>query len=113
MLRKIECFIQPQKLEGLKDALVDAGVEGMSVIECRGFGRQFGYAPEENHAEQVKFRDKLKLEIVVDEEVVEDTIDVIKRMARTGTIGAGKIFVVPVEDAVRISTEEVGRSAIH
>ena len=113
MLRKIECFVQPQKLDGLKEALVEAGVEGMSVLNCQGFGRSLGYAQDEQPMEPAKFLDKLKLEIVVEEEVVEDIIEVIKRMAYTGTIGAGKIFVIPVEDAVRISTQEVGRSAIY
>ncbi|MBM4049051.1 MAG: P-II family nitrogen regulator [Planctomycetes bacterium] len=111
-MRKIEGFIQPFKLEELKDALIKVGVEGMSVLPCKGFGRQLGYGAEETPSSSVKFLDKLKLEIVVEEEHVEEVIEVIKRMARTGTIGAGKIFVIPVEDAIRISTQEVGRSAI-
>lgn len=113
MLKKIECFIQPSKLDNLKDALFGAGVEGMSVLEVKGAGRQRGYGRDEKPEEEVKFLPKTKLEIVVDEAIVEDIIVLIKRLARTGTIGAGKIFVVPVEDAVRVSTDEVGRSAIH
>jgi len=112
MLRKIECFIQPSKLDAIKDALFDAGVEGLSVTDVRGVGCQRGYTSEEKPKKKVKFLPKTKLEIVVDEEIVEDVIAVIKKLARTGTIGAGKIFVVPVEDAIRISTEEVGKSAI-
>lgn len=112
MLRKVECFIQPFKLDEIKDALVKVGVEGMSVLECKGFGRQLGYKPNETPSSAIKFLEKIKLEIVVEEECVESVIEVIQRMARTGTIGAGKIFVLPVEDAIRISTHEVGRSAI-
>lgn len=113
MLKKIECFIQPFKLDAIKDALFEIGVEGMSVIEAKGFGRQRGYHENEVPNKKVKFLPKIKLEIVVDEDIVEDVITVIKRLARTGNIGAGKMFVLPVEDAVRISTEETGRSAIH
>ena len=113
MLKKIECFIQPSKLDTIKDALFNAGAEGVSVTDVRGVGRQRGYTPEEKPKKKVKFLPKTKLEIVVDEEMVEDIIALIKRLARTGTIGAGKIFVVPVEDAIRISTEEVGKSAIY
>ena len=113
MLKKIECFIQPFKLDELKEALMKAGVEGMSVLNAKGVGRQRGYTNGDSTERPVKFRDKLKLEIVVDEEIVDHVIAVIKELARTGEIGAGKIFVIPVEDALRISTEEAGKSAIH
>lgn len=113
MLKKIECFIQPSRLDSIKDALFNAGAEGLSVTDVRGVGRQRGYTQEEKPKKEVKFLPKTKLEIVVDEEMVDDMIALIRKLAQTGTIGAGKIFVVPVEDAVRISTEEVGKSAIH
>ena len=113
MLKKIECFIQPSKLDSIKDALFDAGVEGLSVSEVQGVGRQRGYTKKEKEGKEVKFLPKTKLEIVVDEEIVEKIIALIKKLGKTGTIGAGKIFVVPVEDAIRISTEEVGKSAIY
>ncbi len=113
MLKKIECFIQPFKVDTVKDALCEIGVEGVSIMEVRGFGRQRGYGEGEKQDKEIKFRPKIKMEIVVDEEIVEDVISNIKRLAATGAVGAGKIFVLPVEDAVRIRTEEVGRSAIH
>jgi len=112
MLKKIECFIQPSRLDGLRDALVEMGVGGMSVIEARGFGRQRGFSEGEKPADSVRFLPKTKLEIVVEEEQVEEVISLIQRNARTGAIGAGKIFVLPVEDAVRVSTSESGRRAL-
>ena len=116
MLRKIECYIQPFKLEALTDALEERGVDGMSVTEIKGFGRQRGRLPENGTGQgsggAVQFRPKLKLEIVVGEEMVDDTVNLIVRLARTGTVGAGKVFVVPVEDAIRIGTGEVGYTAI-
>lgn len=116
MLRKIECFIQPFKLEALTQALVDLGVDGMSVAEIKGFGRQRGRLTESEQGkaaeEEVQFLPKLKIEIVVSEEMVDDTVKLIVRLARTGSVGAGKIFVVPVEDAIRVGTGEVGYTAI-
>lgn len=114
MLKKIECFIQPFKLDAVMNALIEIGVEGMSVMEARGFGRQLGYGPgEERHnAEPIRFREKKKVEIVVDEDIVDDVIRLIRKLAFTGTMGAGKVFVLPVEDALRISTAESGRSAV-
>ena len=113
MLKKVECFMNPSALEELKGDLISAGVEGMSVLDATGFGRQLGYTAEEEPAETVKFLKKLKLEIVVDEEMVDDVIEILRKLAGSKTIGAGKIFVVPVEDAVRISTAESGKRAIH
>jgi nitrogen regulatory protein P-II 1 len=113
MLKKIECFIQPFKLEEIKDTLAEAGVEGMSVTEVKGFGRQHGFIEGERRNRKVKFRPKTKLEIVVDEELVEKVISDIQKLAHTGTIGSGKIFVIPVEDALRIRTRETGRSALY
>lgn len=107
MLRKIECFLMPSKLEGLRDMLVRMKIEGMSVIEARGFGTRsklVGGKPQ--------FEDRVKVEIVVDENIVDDIIASIKTLAGAGTIGAGKIFVIPVEDAVRLSTREAGKSAV-
>jgi nitrogen regulatory protein P-II 1 len=112
MLRKIECFIQPSKLDKIKDALIEAGVDGMSVSEVEGFGRQRGHANGDLPSDRVKFLPKTKLEIVVDEEIVDETIKLIVRLAQTGKIGSGKVFVIPVEIAVRIRTSESGRSAV-
>ncbi len=112
MLRKIECYIQPFKLDELTRALVEHGVDGMSVTEVRGFGRQRGGRRARGPTQEVRFRPKLKLEIVVMEEMVDETVDLIVALARTGEIGAGKVFVLPVEDAVRVGSGEVGRTAI-
>lgn len=111
MLKKIECYIQPFTLEPLTLALVEMGVDGMSVTEVRGFGRQRGFTT--SHAKgQVKFLPKLKLDIVVTEEAVDRAVALIVKMARTGTVGAGKIFVLPVENAVRIGSGETGDTAV-
>ena len=114
MLKKIECFIQPFKLDPVMRALIELGVEGMSVSDVEGFGRQLGYGPgeEPSNAEPVRFRPKKKVEIVVREEIVEGVIKRICKLAFTGEMGAGKVFVVPVEEAIRVSTEEQGASAI-
>jgi nitrogen regulatory protein PII len=113
MLRKIECFIQPSQLDKIKDALIEAGVDGMSVSEVEGFGRQRGRLNGEEPSDKVKFRKKTKLEIVVDEDIVDKVTSLIVSLARTGKIGAGKIFVLPVEDAIRIRTSEAGKAAIY
>ncbi len=113
MLKKIECFINPSALDELKDDLLAAGVEGMSVLDASGFGRQLGYTADDDPAESVKFLKKLKLEIVVDEEKVDEVIAILRKLASERTIGAGKIFVIPVEDALRISTAESGKRAIY
>ena len=112
MLRKIECFIQPSKLDQIKDALIEAGVDGMTVSEVEGFGRQRGRANGEKASTRAKFRQKTKLEIVVDEERVDEITTLTVKLAKTGKIGAGKIFIIPVEDAIRIRTSESGRSAL-
>jgi nitrogen regulatory protein P-II 1 len=112
MLKKVECYLQPTKLEEIKEALAKGGVQGMTVYECRGFGRHRGYTEDETPAEETKFLPKVKIEIVADEAEVDDIITIIKRLARTGRIGDGKIFVLPVEDALRIRTDEVGIRAI-
>ena len=117
MLKKIECYIQPFKLEPLTHALVKIGVDGISVTEARGFGRQHGLSDDNNKEgaavpEEIKFREKLKLAIVVPEEMLDQAVECIVKLARTGKVGAGKIFVVPVEDAIRVGTGEVGYAAI-
>jgi nitrogen regulatory protein P-II 1 len=112
MLRKIECFIQPFKLDDVKDALFEAGVEGMSISEVKGFGKQRGYINGGKPNSEVKFLPKIKMEIVVDEEIVDDVIKTIVKLTKTGDFGSGKIFVIPVEDAIRIRTEESGKNAI-
>jgi len=112
MLRKIECYIRPSTLDDLRDDLLKAGIDGMSVSHVEGFGRQRGYLADEEPANTVKFLPKCKIEIVVEEDIVDDILKVIVGHGQTGTIGAGKIFVIPVEDAVRVGTGERGHSAI-
>ena len=112
MLRKIECYIQPVKLDDVKNGLIDAGIEGMSATEVQGFGKQRGFIEGNEPNKQVKLLSKIKLEIVVDEDEVDVITTAIIKLAGTGRIGSGKIFVLPVEDAVRIRTSESGISAI-
>jgi nitrogen regulatory protein P-II 1 len=112
MLKKIECFIQPFKLEEVKNALIDAGVEGITLSDVSGFGKQRGYIAGEIPNKEVKFLPKVKLEIVVDEEILDNVTNTIVRLAQTGEFGSGKIFILPVEDAIRIRTQESGINAI-
>ena len=112
MLKKIECFIQPFKLDEVKNALIEAGAEGITMSEVSGFGRQRGYIKGEIPNREVKFLPKVKLEIVVDEEILDDVTKTIVRLAQTGEFGSGKIFILPVEDAIRIRTQESGINAI-
>lgn len=112
MLKKIECYIQPSKLEIVKNALIEAGVEGISKSDVEGFGKQRGYKNGEIPDTNVKFLPKTKLEIVVEEEIVDSVTSIIVKLAKTGKIGAGKVFILPVEDAIRVRTSESGRSAL-
>jgi nitrogen regulatory protein PII len=109
MLKKVECYVEKSSLTALRDALVEDGVEGMTVSEAEGFGRR----SETDRNGRPILAPRLKIEIVVDEETVEPVIRRISRLATTGKIGNGKIFVLPVEDALRISTRESGKSAIY
>ena len=112
MLKKIECFVRSSKLEDIKDRLIELGVEGMSVSNILGFGRLQTMTPEEKVGGKVKLLERVRIEIVIEEDRVDELVGEIKRLARTGTVGAGKIFIIPVEDAVRISTAETGRIAV-
>jgi len=108
-MKKIEAYIRPIKLDEVKAALMEAGVKGMSVSEVRGFGRQKGHTELYRGSEyRVDFIPKSKIELVVRDDQVEKVIEVISKVAHTGQIGDGKIFVCPVEDAVRIRTGESG-----
>ncbi|MBM3707995.1 MAG: P-II family nitrogen regulator [Actinobacteria bacterium] len=112
MLKKIECFIQPFKLDAVMDAIIEAGVEGISMSEVKGFGRQRGFLKGEVPNKLVKLLPKVKLEMVIDEEKIEEVTKTLVKLCQTGEFGAGKIFVLPVEDAIRIRTQESGISAI-
>ena len=112
-MKKIEAIIKPFKLEEVKDGLQEIGVVGMTVTEVKGFGRQKGHTEIYRGSEYtVDFLPKLKLEIVVDDSMIKDTVNAIINKARTGKIGDGKIFVSNVEEATRIRTGEVGKDAI-
>ncbi len=112
-MKKIEAIIKPFKLDDVKEALSQVGVEGLTVTEVKGFGRQKGHTELYRGAEYVvDFLPKIKLEIVVRDEIVERVIDAIAEAANTGKIGDGKIFVLPLEEAIRIRTGERGPAAV-
>jgi nitrogen regulatory protein P-II 1 len=112
-VKKIEAVIRHYKLEDVKNALTAAGVEGMTVTEVRGFGRQRGHKEMYRGAEYtVDFLPKVKLEIVVSDQMVRDAVDTIIRVARTGQIGDGKIFVTDLSEVIRIRTGETSEEAL-
>ncbi|HIP93054.1 MAG TPA: P-II family nitrogen regulator [Desulfurobacteriaceae bacterium] len=112
-MKKVEAIIKPHKLEDVKEALTAIGVSGMSVTEIKGFGKQKGHTELYRGAEYViDFIPKLKIEVVVPDELVEKVVEAIIKAAKTGKIGDGKIFIIPVEDAIRIRTGERGDSAL-
>ena len=112
-MKKIEAIIKPFKMEDVKEALTEIGIEGMTVSEVKGFGRQKGHTEIYRGSEYtVDFLPKVKFEIVVTDDRVQRAVATIVEAARTGKIGDGKVFVVPIEQAVRIRTEERGEAAI-
>lgn len=112
-MKKIEAIIKPFKLDDVKEALQEIGLSGITVVEARGFGRQKGHTELYRGAEyQVDFLPKVKIEVIVKDDQVEPTIEAIVSAAQTGRIGDGKIFVLPVEDVIRIRTGERGEHAI-
>ena len=112
-MKMIIAIVKPFKLDEVREALVAAGVEGLTVSEVKGYGRQKGQTEIYRGAEyQVNFVPKVKLEAVVDDAAVEGAVEAVKKAAATGRIGDGKIFVMPVEDAVRIRTGETGSAAL-
>ena len=112
-MKKIEAIIKPFKLEEVKDALGEIGIEGMTVSEVKGFGRQKGHTEIYRGSEYtVDFLPKIKLEIVLADNRVEAAVKAITNAAKTGKIGDGKIFVSTIEEAVRIRTEEKGEAAV-
>ena len=112
-MKKIEAIIKPFKLDEVKDALHDVGVSGITVLEAKGFGRQKGHTELYRGAEYVvDFLPKVKVEVIVGDNLVERAIEAIVKAARTGKIGDGKIFVTSVEQVVRIRTGESGEAAV-
>ncbi len=112
-MKKIEAIIKPFKLDEVKEALTSLGIKGMTVTEVKGFGRQKGHTELYRGAEYVvDFLPKIKIEIIVKDNEVSKVLDTIQGAAKTGTIGDGKIFVLPIEAVVRIRTGESGESAV-
>ena len=112
-MKKVEAIIKPFKLEDVKEALSALGVQGMTVSEVKGFGRQKGHTEIYRGSEYtVDFLPKIKIEVVLADSLVASAVEAIVKGARTGKIGDGKVFVSPVENAVRIRTEETGEQAV-
>ena len=112
-MRKVEAVIQPHKLEGIRHALSKAWIQGLTISEVRGFGRQKGHAELYRGSEySIDFLPKVKLEIVIPDGLVPKVVDMIRVTAYSGRLGDGKIFVTPVDEAVRIRTRETGEDAL-
>jgi nitrogen regulatory protein P-II 1 len=112
-MKKVEAIIKPFKLEEVKDALAEIGVEGMTITEVKGFGRQKGHTEIYRGSEYtVDFLPKIKIELVIPDARIEPAVAAIVKAAKTGKIGDGKVFVSKIEDAVRIRTEEKGDQAV-
>lgn len=112
-MKKIEAIIKPFKLEDVKDALSEVGISGMTVTDVKGYGRQQGHSELYRGAEYVvDFLAKTKLEIVVNDDDVENCVNLISEAAKTGKIGDGKIFVMPIDEVIRIRTGETGDEAV-
>ena len=112
-VKKVEAIIKPFKLDNVKEGLTAMGIAGLTLTEVKGFGRQRGHREVYRGAEyQVDFVSKIKIEVVMEDDLVQEAVEVIKEKARTGQIGDGKIFIIPVEDAIRIRTGETGKEAI-
>ena len=112
-MKKVEAIIKPFKLDEVKDALVEIGIGGMTVTEVRGFGQQKGHTEIYRGTEYViDFLPKVKIEVIVRDEDVDKVVETIMKTAQTGRVGDGKIFIIPVEDVIRIRTGERGEQAI-
>jgi len=112
-VKKVEAIIKPFKLDEVKEALNDIGIQGITVSEVKGFGRQKGHTELYRGAEYVvDFIPKIKMEVIVADEIAPRVVDAIEQAARTGRIGDGKIFITPVEEVVRIRTGERGEDAL-
>jgi nitrogen regulatory protein P-II 1 len=112
-MKKIEAIIRPFKLDEVKEALLEEGVRGMTISEVRGYGRQKGHKETYRGSEyQIEFVPKMKIEVVVDDAIVEKAINAILLHAKTGQVGDGKIFISNIEDIIRIRTDESGPEAL-
>ncbi len=112
-MKKIEAIIRPFKLDDVREALSEIGVRGMTLTEVKGYGRQKGHTETYRGAEyKIDFLPKIKIEIIAKEQMVESIVTTIIKAAKTGDVGDGKIFVYPVEDVIRVRTEESGEDAL-
>jgi nitrogen regulatory protein P-II 1 len=112
-MKKIEAIIRPHKIDEVREALSETGIRGMTLTEVKGVGRQKGHTEVYRGSEyQIDFLPKIKLEVVVPDNIAETVISTIVKAAKTGNVGDGKIFVLPVEEVVRVRTEEVGEGAL-
>lgn len=112
-MKKIEAIIRPFKLDEVKEALLEEGVRGLTITEVRGYGRQKGHKETYRGSEyQIEFVPKIKIEVIVDDNMVEKTVEAILRTAKTGQVGDGKIFISEITDVIRIRTDESGSSAL-
>jgi nitrogen regulatory protein P-II 1 len=112
-MKKIEAIIRPFKLDEVKEALLEEGVRGLTMSEVRGYGRQKGHTETYRGSEyRIEFVPKIKIEVVVEDEMAEKVIDAILKTAKTGQVGDGKIFVSDIEDVIRIRTDESGKHAL-
>lgn len=112
-MKKIEAIIRPFKLDEVKEALLENGIKGLTITEVRGYGRQKGHKETYRGAEyRIEFVPKIKIEVVVDDTLLEKAIDSILKHAKTGQVGDGKIFIYDIQDVIRIRTEEAGPDAL-
>ena len=112
-MKKIEAIIKPFKLDEVKEALHEIGLQGITVLEAKGFGRQKGHTELYHGAEYVvDFLPKVKIELVLDDDMLDQAVDAIQQAAHTGRIGDGKVFISTVDDAIRVRTGERGKDAI-
>ena len=112
-MKKIEAIIRPHKLEEVREALLDSGIKGMTILEVRGVGRQKGHAEIYRGSEyKIDLLPKIKFEIIVPDSMLEKTVSTILKASKTGEIGDGKIFISTIDEAIRVRTEESGESAL-
>jgi nitrogen regulatory protein PII len=112
-VKKIEAIVRPHKVDDIREALLENGIRGMTLLEVKGIGRQKGHTEMYRGSEyQIDFLPKVKMEVVVPDELVSTTITAILKSAKTGEVGDGKIFVSAIEEAIRVRTEEVGDAAL-
>lgn len=112
-MKRIEAIIRPHKLEEVREALLEKGIKGMTIEEVKGFGRQKGHSEVYRGSEyKIDFLPKVKLEVVVSDQLLDTVVSTISDIARTGQVGDGKIFISPIDDAIRIRTKESGEQAL-